>query len=65
MDTISEIRRTDIGEQDYSIFVDVEYGGRYVKVKLFGEELKQLLKGHTFHVGEYSVRRFESDLIDD
>jgi hypothetical protein len=60
MDTVS------IVSQDFSIFVDLEYRRRdgSGKVKLFGEELKQLLKGHTFHFEEIRFwvrRRFESD----
>jgi hypothetical protein len=38
-------------DQVPSIFVDMDYGGTnhgFVEVKLFGEELKQLLEGHTF-----------------
>jgi hypothetical protein len=62
-------------EQDQvpSILVDVirEHTGAiegFVEVKLFGEELKQRLKGHTFFFredGEDRVRRFPFDLIND
>jgi hypothetical protein len=64
-------RGSDIstGERDFSVFVEFEYDRFETgKIKLFGEELKQLLKGHTFHVnsrGFWVRRRFESDLTDD
>jgi hypothetical protein len=54
--------------QDFSIFVDIDYAYGVGEVKLLGEELKQLLKGHTFHVnsrGFWVRRRFESDLTYD
>jgi hypothetical protein len=43
-----------------SIFVDLKYKSSYtsggsVEVELYGEELKRLLKGHTFFFGEKPV----------
>jgi hypothetical protein len=51
--------------RDFSIFVDI-YDYEVGEVELFGEELKQLLKGHTFHVepeadDRVRRRRFESE----
>jgi hypothetical protein len=54
-------------EHDRSILIDVEHeyspsGSNFFVVKLFGEELKQLLKGHRFCMGrgrsDDPVRRF-------
>jgi hypothetical protein len=53
------------GNRDFSVFVEFDSRG-VGSIKLIGEELKQLLKGHTFHVEWLLVRRrFESDLTDD
>jgi hypothetical protein len=69
MEQIRPKRDSDVstGNRDFSVFVELSYASSD-KIKLIGEELKQLLKGHTFHLSRKGFevrRRFESDLTDD